>query len=188
MDDGGPGSLRMGRKLSSSDLQLLVLALLAEKPRHGYEVIKTLEERSNGFYAPSPGMVYPALTYLEEIGHATVELDNARKRYHITAEGQAHLDAHEDLVVAMYEQLEHIGTRMERMRRAFSDEGEGGADDDDGRYGRLRSQEIRRARRALKTALHEVSDSSPAEQKRIADILLRAAEAIRNPGRDDAGN
>src|ERR1700723_824874 len=78
---GGPGGrgFGMGRKLPSADLQLLILQLLAEKPRHGYEIIKALEERSKGFYVPSPGMVYPALTYLEEIGHATVEADGARK-------------------------------------------------------------------------------------------------------------
>ena len=62
-----------GRKLSSNDLQLLLLALLAEKPAHGYELIRALEERSGGAYAPSPGMIYPALTYLEELGHAEAD-------------------------------------------------------------------------------------------------------------------
>src|ERR1044072_3839042 len=71
---GGRG-FRTGRKLASGDLQLIILALLAEKPHHGYEIIKALEDRSHGFYAPSPGMVYPALTYLEEIGHATIEAE-----------------------------------------------------------------------------------------------------------------
>src|SRR5579871_6322474 len=73
--DGDPGSrgFGMGRKLASTDLQLLILRLLAEKPRHGYELIKELDERTHGFYVPSPGMIYPALTYLDEIGHATVE-------------------------------------------------------------------------------------------------------------------
>ena len=88
---GGRG-LGMGRKLASVDLQLLILGLLAEKPRHGYEIIKALDERSKGFYVPSPGMVYPALTYLEEIGHATVEADGARKLYHITEAGKEQLE------------------------------------------------------------------------------------------------
>src|ERR1700722_4068981 len=57
---GGHG-FGMGRKLASVDLQLLILALLADKPCHGYEIIKALDERSKGFYVPSPGMVYPAL-------------------------------------------------------------------------------------------------------------------------------
>src|SRR5215510_4450988 len=55
-DDLGGRSFRMGRKLGSGDLQLLILNLLAEQPRHGYEIIKALEERSAGFYSPSPGM------------------------------------------------------------------------------------------------------------------------------------
>src|SRR5580698_5224904 len=70
---GRGGGFRTGRKFASADLHLLILALLEDKPRHGYELIKALEERSGGFYSPSPGMIYPALTYLEEIGHATVE-------------------------------------------------------------------------------------------------------------------
>ncbi len=70
MDGDGMGgrAFGMGRKLASVDLQLLILALLSDKPRHGYEIIKALDERSKGFYAPSPGMVYPALTYLEKSG------------------------------------------------------------------------------------------------------------------------
>ena len=72
----GGRAFGMGRKLASVDLQLLILGLLAEKPRHGYEIIKALDERSKGFYVPSPGMVYPALTYLEEIGHATVDFSS----------------------------------------------------------------------------------------------------------------
>ena len=65
---GRGGGYRTGRKLGAADLRLLILALLAERPSHGYELIKALEERSGGFYSPSPGMIYPALTYLEEIG------------------------------------------------------------------------------------------------------------------------
>src|SRR6202020_1345913 len=91
--EGGMGGrgFGMGRKLASGDLQLLILDLLAEKPRHGYEIIKALEERSKGFYVPSPGMVYPALTYLEEIGHATVETEGTRKLYQLTDLGRAYL-------------------------------------------------------------------------------------------------
>ncbi len=88
----GDGGFRTGRKLASGDLQLVLLALLAEKPSHGYELIKALEDRSDGFYAPSPGMVYPALTYLEEIGHATVEVEGTKKLYRITDEGKHHLE------------------------------------------------------------------------------------------------
>src|SRR5215471_16257227 len=81
---GGGRGFRTGRKLAAPDLQLIILALLAEKARHGYELIKAMEERSGGFYAPSPGMIYPALTYLEEIGYATVAAEGAKKLYYIT--------------------------------------------------------------------------------------------------------
>src|SRR3974390_683872 len=83
---------RTGRKLASDDLQLLLLALIAEKPSHGYDLIKLLEERSGGYYVPSPGMIYPALTYLEEAGHATIEQEGTKKLYRISEEGKAHLD------------------------------------------------------------------------------------------------
>src|SRR5271165_7120055 len=88
---GGRG-FGMGRKLGAADLQLLILGLLDQKPSHGYEIIKALDEHSNGFYVPSPGMVYPALTYLEELGFATVEAVGTRKQYHISAAGKAHLE------------------------------------------------------------------------------------------------
>src|SRR6202012_5708440 len=98
-DFGGEGGrgLGRGRKLAAGDLQLVILALLDQKPRHGYELIKELDERSGGFYSPSPGMVYPALTYLEEIGYATVEADGAKKLYSITDTGKAHLAANRPL-------------------------------------------------------------------------------------------
>src|SRR5271154_360423 len=119
MDEGGMGgrAFGMGRKLASVDLQLLILGLLAEKPRHGYEIIKALEERSKGFYVPSPGMVYPALTYLEEIGHATVETEGTRKLYNITEAGKQHLDEHRDRAESLLGQFERVGDRMEHMRR-----------------------------------------------------------------------
>src|SRR6266853_2913234 len=81
-----------GRKLGSGELQLVILALLEERPRHGYEIIKALEETSKGFYAPSPGMVYPALTYLEEVGYATVEAEGIYNHYPTTEAGVAKLN------------------------------------------------------------------------------------------------
>src|SRR5580658_6813721 len=91
MGGRGGGDFPWGRKLGSKDLQLLILALLGERPAHGYELIRTIEERSGGFYSPSPGMIYPALTYLDEIGHASIEPEGSRKLYRITPEGQTHL-------------------------------------------------------------------------------------------------
>jgi DNA-binding PadR family transcriptional regulator len=180
MDDDSPDGrgMSMGRKLASGDLQLLVLALLAEKPRHGYEIIKALEERSNGFYTPSPGMVYPALTYLEEIGYATVEADGSRKRYHITANGQAHLDENRGMVDSMFAQFDRVGEKMERMRRAFSGEETTSAQPEDS-SSRRGSKEMLLARHELKAALATAAES-PEEEERIAKILRRAAAEIRS--------
>ena len=186
----GFDGLNRGRKLGSADLQLLLLALLAERPSHGYELIKALDERSNGYYAPSPGMVYPALTYLEEIGHASVEPQGAKKLYSITETGLTHLEGQRASVDALLEQLAYIGKRMDEVRRAM---GSGDAPNDAADFdaptafgGRGRHAagvpEVRAARRSLKSALIEKSGATLAEQKRIADILERAAAEIRGTG------
>jgi DNA-binding PadR family transcriptional regulator len=119
---GGHG-LGPGRKLGSADLQLLILALLAEKPHHGYEIIKALDERSKGYYSPSPGMVYPALTYLEELGHASFETEGTKKLYSITVAGLAHLDENRGAADTLLQQLGWIGQRMEHLRRAMAQDG-----------------------------------------------------------------
>jgi DNA-binding PadR family transcriptional regulator len=82
-----------GRPFDHGELRLVVLALVAERPRHGYEIIKAIEERFGGSYSPSPGVVYPTLTMLEELGHATVEEIGGKKLYTVTAEGKAFLEA-----------------------------------------------------------------------------------------------
>jgi DNA-binding PadR family transcriptional regulator len=178
MGGGGMGGrpFGMGRKLASVDLQLLILGLLAEKPRHGYEIIKALDERSKGFYIPSPGMVYPALTYLEEIGHATVEADGSRKLYSITELGGKHLESNRSTADAMFAQFEKVGDRMDRIRRALQPEESG--EEPEGESERHGSRVLMRARRELKAALAEKWDSSREEQQRIAEILKRAAAEI----------
>jgi DNA-binding PadR family transcriptional regulator len=176
--DGGMGgrAFGMGRKMASVDLQLLILALLADAPRHGYEIIKALEERSKGFYTPSPGMVYPALTYLEEIGHATVEASGTRKLYHVTQQGREHLDSNRSTVDAMFAQLSRVGERMDRVRRAMDVEDTGESEAEQERRG---LKELWRARRDLKQALADTWSSSREEQQRVAEILKRAAADIR---------
>ena len=175
--DMGGRAFGMGRKLASVDLQLLILGLLAEKPRHGYEIIKALDERSKGFYVPSPGMVYPALTYLEEIGHATVEAEGPRKLYRITDAGKEHLDNNRSTADALFAQFGRVGERMERVRRAMRAEetGEGS----DAEHERRGSKELWRARRDLKLALADKGDSSREEQRRVAEILKRATADIQ---------
>src|SRR5438477_3552525 len=86
---GGGDFMRARRMLAHGDLRLIALALIAEQPRHGYDIIKQLEERTSGWYSPSPGIVYPTLTYLEEAGHLTSQADGAKKLYTITDEGRA---------------------------------------------------------------------------------------------------
>ncbi|MBW8909738.1 MAG: PadR family transcriptional regulator, partial [Mesorhizobium sp.] len=82
---GGPGDFfRAGRMLADGDLKLITLSLLAEAPRHGYDIIKALEERTSGIYSPSPGVVYPTLTFLEEAGYAVSSSEGNKKVFSIT--------------------------------------------------------------------------------------------------------
>jgi DNA-binding PadR family transcriptional regulator len=175
---GGEGErgFGRGRKLAAGDLQLIILALLERKPRHGYELIKELDEQSGGFYSPSPGMIYPALTYLEEIGHATVEAEGTKKLYSITAAGQAHLVANRPLADAMLAQLGRIASKMDRVRRAFSDDAPG--DEDNTAESRDMAEELLLVRRNLRAILHEAGHVSVERQKRIASILRRAIDEI----------
>ena len=181
---GGPGfddeGFRRGRKLGSADLQLLLLHLLAEKPSHGYELIKGLEERSSGYYVPSPGMIYPALTYLEELGYARVEADGAKKLYHPTDEGRRHLEQNREAVDSILAQLERIGRKMSQMRKAMA---EGEAEEEESTEGGGR--EVWHARHELKRALRETRGASPEESRRIAEILRRAAAEIAGKGRGE---
>ena len=169
--DGGEGFPR-GRKFSSDDLQVLLLALIDEKPSHGYELIKALETRSNGYYTPSPGMVCPALTYLEELGYVTVELEGNRKRYALAEAGREHLAANRDHVDLMLAKLRRIARRMDSVRRAMA--GENPLDADEGGW----IPELIQARHAIKSALYRRDVIPVAEQRRIAAILRRAAQEI----------
>jgi len=166
----GGRAFRAGRRLASGDLQLVLLALLSDRPSHGYELIKALEERSGGFYSPSPGMIYPALTWLEEVGYASVTAEGAKKLYSITDAGRDYLRDNREAAEAMLAQLEYIGRKMGRVREIF-----GGLDEDDD----AGSEEIGRARHELRRALRAKRGASREEQSRIAEILKQAAEKIR---------
>ncbi|WP_395062225.1 PadR family transcriptional regulator [Paraburkholderia silvatlantica] len=161
-----------GRKFTSEDLQLMLLVLLAERPSHGYELIKALDARSNGFYSPSPGMVYPALTYLEELGYVSVTLEGNRKRYELSHEGRSYLEANRERADLILAKLTHFGRKMEVMRRAMAGE--------DPAEGSAWVRELIEARRALKRALLRRTDAAPEEQRRIAAILARATQEIEN--------
>jgi DNA-binding PadR family transcriptional regulator len=98
-----------GRLFDQGDLRFVILQLVAEKPRYGYEIIKAIEEKVGGAYSPSPGVVYPTLTMLEELGYATVGAsEGGKKLYAITAEGTAFLDANRDAVATIFHRMAKI--------------------------------------------------------------------------------
>jgi DNA-binding PadR family transcriptional regulator len=107
---GRGGRSGLGRFFAHGDLRLVILNLIAEKPRHGYEIIKAIEEQVGGAYSPSPGVIYPTLTLLEELGHVTVTSGEGGKKLHtITPEGQAYLEAYRPAVQALVARMEEAG-------------------------------------------------------------------------------
>src|SRR6202046_3139894 len=181
---GGPG-MRMAKMLASGDLQLIILALLSEKPRYGYEIIKQIEEHSSGMYSPSPGMVYPALTYLEETGYAASESEGTKKLYKITEAGTAQLNKNRANVEETLDQLARFGKKMADFQKRYAEENEEREDaSGEGRPGikaewREAKQEFRELRHELKAAIIEKVDASPEERQRVFGILRKAIEEIR---------
>jgi len=122
--DMNPDDMRAGRMLAQGDLRLVALALIAQAPRHGYEIIKLVEEKTADWYSPSPGIVYPTLTYLEEAGYVTAAAEGSKKLYTITAQGRAYLEASRDLADVVLDRLAALGDRVNRWRRAARGERE----------------------------------------------------------------
>ena len=124
---GKPGARRgrSGRMFEQGDLKLVILRLLEEKPRHGYEIIKELETRSRGAYSPSPGTVYPTLTMLEDLGYARAVPEEGGKRiYEITDEGRKHLAEHGPAVNDIFERISRfvegfVDSPMMEVNQAF---------------------------------------------------------------------
>lgn len=105
----GPGGRgRRGRFFDQGDLRLVILHLTAEKPRYGYEIIKAIEERLAGLYSPSPGVVYPTLTLLEEMGFVTIDETDGKKLYAATETGRGHLDANRDTLDAILLRMNEV--------------------------------------------------------------------------------
>ena len=156
----GFGSGGRERFFDSGNLRLVILQLIADKPSYGYEIIKAIEERLAGGYAPSPGVVYPTLTLLEEEGLATVtSTDGAKKLYAATEQGKEHLKANRVVLKAIFGRMEQAG----RM------------------WGRGRSPQIERAIMNLKYALKmrvENGDLNAEQVGKIADAIDAAARAI----------
>ena len=145
------------RFFGSGDLRYVILQLISEKPSHGYEIIKSIQERLGGMYAPSPGVVYPMLTMLEEMGHATVVIEGARKLYTITGEGSKALAENKAQVDALF-------ARMDQVR---------------GEQGGERAQQIERAVANFRMALRMKKGPLTEEQVHaITDIIDAAAKQI----------
>jgi DNA-binding PadR family transcriptional regulator len=168
---GGGDMIRAGRMLATGDLRLIALALIAEQPRHGYEIIKVLEDKTDGWYSPSPGIVYPSLTFLEEAGYVTGQSEGAKKLYTITDEGRAHLEENRNFVDAVLERLSAIGDKIARVRRRFgSDERE---------ENRL-PQLVQAAIENLRDVATRQLDNDRDAEARIVEVLARAAQELRN--------
>jgi DNA-binding PadR family transcriptional regulator len=139
----------------------LILDAIADRPRHGYEIIQAIEERSGGNYRPSPGVIYPTLQLLQELSHVRLEENDGRKVYAITAEGRRDLEEHRDEVADFYarsgsddwaDHAEEIGDLMKRVARLFK-----GFRRIAGR-GRLTPSTLRRLRAVLDEALAKMED------------------------------
>jgi len=163
---------RIGRALAQGDLKLLALSLIAEQPRHGYEIIKLLEEKTGGWYAPSPGVVYPTLTFLEEAGYVASEPDGAKKRYSITGEGRVYLEENRDFADAILARIAQIGEKMGKVKRWM------GLGEDEGARREL-PRLIEAALDNLRDVAREKLGASRADEARIVAILARAANDIR---------
>ncbi|WP_395664582.1 PadR family transcriptional regulator [Methylocella sp.] len=164
----GPFARRGGprrRLFDQGDLRLVALKLIAEKPSYGYEIIKRVEERVGGAYAPSPGVVYPTLTLLEELGAIAVrETDGPRKLFAATPEGEAMLEQNAAAVASIFARMDEQGAR----------------------HGGGRAPQIVRAIENLRMALRLRLEAGPLgaqEVERVAAALDRAAQEIAR--RDD---
>jgi len=124
---GGPFGGRRPRMFEQGDLKYVILRLLDEKPRHGYEIIKELEERFGGAYSPSPGTVYPTLTMLEDLGYArATPEEGGRKIYEISEAGREHLREHKGTVEDIFDRIAQFGAgffgeAMGEVHRAMGD-------------------------------------------------------------------
>lgn len=193
--EGFGDNFRIGRMLASGDLRLVALYLIEQQPRHGYDIIKAIEDKTQGFYSPSPGIVYPALTFLEEAGFVTSAPDGNKKLYTITEEGRTHLSDNREAIQSTLDFLEKAGARMREWREKMTEGWDGDEVRGEGRqrwrhrHGRPDRDmtgvvpEVNEARRELKAALAEVAGFDEEAQRRVADLLRRTAAEIRGTGR-----
>jgi DNA-binding PadR family transcriptional regulator len=149
-----------GRMFEQGDLKYVILQMLAEKPRHGYEIIKELEEKSGGVYAPSAGAIYPTLTLLEDMGFATsTQEDGGKKVYTITEAGRAYLEENKSTVDDVFERIGEVGSALfsDTMREVGK------------AFGHI-------ARATFSASPEHLRDSETS--RRILDVLQRASREI----------
>ena len=109
-------------KLAQGDLRLVALALIAEAPRRGYEIVKLIEKKTADWHSPAPSILYPTLANLEEAGYVTASADPPRL-FTITDDGRAYLKQNRALVDAVLDRLTALGERVSRWRRALGTDG-----------------------------------------------------------------
>ncbi|MGO9431346.1 PadR family transcriptional regulator [Rhodoblastus sp.] len=160
---GGPGRFhRHGerrRMFEGGELKLVFLALMEAEPRHGYDLIRAIETRTGGAYAPSPGIVYPTLTLLEEIGHIEAQAsEGAKRQFALTEAGKAFLAEHRREAEAALGRLDAVGDRAMPMEAG----------------------PIARAMQNLKTALGQRLSNQPDKKVlfEVADLIDEAARKI----------
>jgi DNA-binding PadR family transcriptional regulator len=158
-----------GRKFRAAELHLMVLALLEQAPRHGYELIRAFDSLSQGFYSPSPGVLYPALGHLVQQGHARLQSEGKRKCYSIADPGRAYLAEHRQHAEQLFARLRHAAKKMAWMQSQ-------GLESATQATGWL--PEFVEARESLKAALFARNDVDFAEQRRLAAILHAALAQI----------
>ncbi|MBP6018053.1 MAG: PadR family transcriptional regulator [Burkholderiaceae bacterium] len=149
----------------------MLLWFLGEAPAYGYELIKRFHDVSRGYYSPSPGVVYPALSQLETLGFAEVELSGKRKNYQITSAGLEHLQAYIEHTQPLLAILKHAAKKMLWISQAS--ESEAAAAEATGWL-----PEFIQARKTFRSALLTKSEADHAEQRRVIAILQRAAQEI----------
>ena len=160
----GPGQGRGRRRpLDHGDLRLLLLKLISEEPRHGYDLIREIETRTGGAYVPSPGVIYPALEALLDLGWLRAETDGTRRAFHLTDAGEAQL-------ADEAEALDRIEARLASLLESDRPED---------------PQDVRgamwRLRHAVREAIRAYPDD-PDQHKAVADILADAQERISKLG------
>ena len=116
---------RRGQWFGSGDMKYVILKLLKDRPMHGYEVMKELEERTRGCYTPSPGTVYPTLQWLEDEGLVRAEEQDGKKVYHITDPGRAFLEEHKSTVEDIFDRVAEtidrvVGEPMPEVNRSVA--------------------------------------------------------------------